>query len=98
MFQSTDAPGQFHQEGVPSHEAFMRSRISELGLTAFLKGAITMCEPIRKTKESDRLSRRGFLTVPSVAAAAGLLVGAPIASSARADALTREQRDRLTPE
>jgi carbonic anhydrase len=44
-----------------------------------------------------RLSRRGFLTAPAVAAAGGLL-GGLFAGAAHADALTRDQRDKMTPD
>jgi carbonic anhydrase len=65
------------------------------------KGAITMCDLSKKPVEDGHLSRRGFLKGPTAAAAAGLLGGgwATLCGSvAHADALTKEQRDRMTPE
>jgi carbonic anhydrase len=53
-----------------------------------------MCEPLKKPGDCRSLSRRGFLKVPAAMAAAGLLAGDP--SAARADALTRAQRDKMT--
>jgi hypothetical protein len=63
-----------------------------------LKGAITMCDVFKKPVETGHLDRRGFLKMQSAATAAVLLMVNPCGSVARADALTREQRDKLTPE
>jgi carbonic anhydrase len=50
-----------------------------------------------KSAARGRLSRRGCLKAPAFAAAGGLL-GGLFAGAARADALTREQRDKMTPD
>jgi carbonic anhydrase len=53
-----------------------------------------------KSKEPagcGRLDRRGFLKVPTAAVAAGLL-GGGLCGVAHADALTKDQRDKLTPD
>lgn len=63
-----------------------------------MKGVITMCDLSRMPGEHDRLNRRHFLKVPTAVAAAGLLVGGPFGSVAHADTLTREQRDKMTPD
>jgi carbonic anhydrase len=52
----------------------------------------------KKPADGGHLNRRGFLKVPTAAAAAGLLGGSLCGSMARAEALTREQRDKMTPE
>ncbi len=57
-----------------------------------------MCDLSRKAGEGGRLNRRGFLKVPAAGAAAALLVGSPCGGVARADTLTREQRDKMTPD
>jgi carbonic anhydrase len=57
-----------------------------------------MCDR-RNTRLNDcRIDRRGFLGGPAAAIAAGLLGGSIGASTAYADALTKEQRDKMTPE
>jgi carbonic anhydrase len=57
-----------------------------------------MCEASKKPEKVGYLNRRGFLKVPTAAAAAGLLGGGLYVSAAHADALTREQRDKMTPD
>jgi carbonic anhydrase len=57
-----------------------------------------MCELSNAPAGNGCLNRRSFLKTPAVAAAAGLLAGGPYASAAYADALTREQRDKMTPD
>lgn len=57
-----------------------------------------MCDAAKQPGEEVRLDRRGFLQSPTVAAAVGLLAGSACAGLARADALTQEQRDKLTPD
>jgi carbonic anhydrase len=57
-----------------------------------------MCNVSKNRAEASHLNRRGFLTKPTAAAAAVLLTGSACGSMARADALTREQRDKMTPE
>lgn len=57
-----------------------------------------MCDAAKLPGEAVRLNRRRFLQSPTVLAAAGLLAGGPCASLAHADALTREQRDKMTPD
>jgi carbonic anhydrase len=54
---------------------------------------MTMCDPTWSPVECGRLSRRIFLTVPAAAVVTGLLGGV-----AHGDELTREQRDRMTPD
>lgn len=44
------------------------------------------------------LDRRAFLKASTVAAALGVLQGSPFGSVAYADALTKEQRDKMTPD
>jgi carbonic anhydrase len=57
-----------------------------------------MCNVSKNAVKASHLNRRGFLKIPAAAAAAVLLSGGPCGSVARADALTREQRDKMTPE
>jgi carbonic anhydrase len=57
-----------------------------------------MCDVSKQLPEGSPLNRRGFLMVPTAAAAAGLLGGSLCGGVARADALTREQRDKMTPD
>jgi carbonic anhydrase len=57
-----------------------------------------MCDLSKKPVADGSLNRRGFLKMPTVAAAAGLLGGSLWSGVAHADALTREQRDKMTPE
>jgi carbonic anhydrase len=60
---------------------------------------MTMCDLAKVPGDCDRLGRRRFLMVPTaMAAAAGLLTVNPFISAARADALTKEQRDKMTPD
>jgi carbonic anhydrase len=56
-----------------------------------------MCDTFRKRGKAGTLSRRSFLKRPAAEAAAGLL-GGPWESAAHADALTREQRNKMTPD
>lgn len=56
-----------------------------------------MCDPSKKPGDGGRLRRRDFLKVPAAAAAAGLLAGSA-GGVALADTLTREQRDKMTPD
>jgi carbonic anhydrase len=51
-----------------------------------------------KSADGSQLNRRRFLTVPTALTAVGLLGGSLCCNSARADSLTREQRDKMTPE
>jgi carbonic anhydrase len=57
-----------------------------------------MCNEPKNGAEDRHLNRRGFLKIPTAATAAVLLAGSPFDSTARADTLTREQRDKMTPE
>src|SRR5262245_53675878 len=57
-----------------------------------------MCDLTKNPGGGLRLNRRSFLKVPTAVAAAGLLAGGPGRSVARADALTKEQRDKMTPD
>jgi carbonic anhydrase len=57
-----------------------------------------MCDVSKKPVEVGHLNRRRFLKAPVAAAAVGLLGGSLCGSVARADALTLEQRDKMTPE
>ncbi len=57
-----------------------------------------MCDLSKKPLERGDLNRRSFLKVPTAAAAAGLLGGSLCGSVVQADTLTREQRDKMTPE
>ena len=57
-----------------------------------------MCELANTPEGNGCLNRRSFLKTPAVVAAAGLLAGGPFPSPAYADALTREQRDKMTPD
>jgi carbonic anhydrase len=56
-----------------------------------------MREQCNTRLNDSRFDRRGFLGMPAAAAAVGLLGGSMGTSLAYADALTREQRDRMTP-
>jgi len=57
-----------------------------------------MCDVSKQPPEGSHLNRRGFLMVPTAAAAAGLLGGSLCGGVVRADVLTREQRDKMTPD
>jgi carbonic anhydrase len=57
-----------------------------------------MCDLSKKPQKGGCFSRRSFLKVPAAMAAAGLFAGSPFGSVAHADALTREQRDKMTPD
>ena len=57
-----------------------------------------MCDSSKEPSGGSRLSRRSLLKVPAAVAAAGLLTGGPGRSVALADALSKEQRDKMTPD
>jgi carbonic anhydrase len=57
-----------------------------------------MCDASEKPVEGGPLNRRSFLKAPTALAAVGLVVGSPCGSMAHADVLTREQRDKMTPD
>ncbi len=57
-----------------------------------------MCDLPKKPVEHGHLNRRSFLKVPAAAAAVGLIGGNLCGSVAHADALTQEQRDKMTPD
>ena len=57
-----------------------------------------MCDAFKKPVAGGPLNRRSFLKVPTALAAVGLVVGSPCGSRAYADVLTREQRDKMTPD
>ncbi|HEY1860036.1 MAG TPA: carbonic anhydrase family protein [Gemmataceae bacterium] len=57
-----------------------------------------MCDVPKKPVDRGQLNRRSFIKVPAAAAAAGLLGGGLFGSVAHADALTQEQRDKMTPD
>jgi carbonic anhydrase len=57
-----------------------------------------MNEKSKTAVEKSHLDRRSFLNVPTVAAATGLVGGSLWSSGVYADALTKAQRDRLTPD
>ena len=56
-----------------------------------------MSDKSNKPAACGRFDRRRFLTVPTAAVAAGLL-GGTLCGVAHADALTKEQRDKFTPD
>ena len=57
-----------------------------------------MCEPVRQVKNSSASGRREFLRRAGVTTVLGLAGGMFFNESARADALTKAQRDKMTPE
>jgi carbonic anhydrase len=57
-----------------------------------------MCDVSKTPREGSRLTRRGFLKTPAVAGAMGVLGGSLCAGTAHAVTLTREKRDRMTPD
>ena len=57
-----------------------------------------MCDKVEQHTDCDDSRRRNFLKTTSAAAALGLIGGALFTRSARADALTKAQRDKMTPE
>ena len=57
-----------------------------------------MCDVPKKAVEVGHLNRRSFLKVPAAAAAVGLIGGNLCWSVARGDSLTKEQRDKMTPD
>jgi carbonic anhydrase len=62
------------------------------------KGAMDMCNRSKTPQEGRRFDRRSFLKGPIAAAAVGLLGGSVGGRMAYAAALTKEQRDRMTPD
>ncbi len=56
-----------------------------------------MCDKPKPFQDGSRFDRRNFLKVP-IAAAVGVLSGSLVGSLAYAAALTREQRDQMTPD
>src|SRR4051794_34060971 len=57
-----------------------------------------MCDEVEQHADCDGSGRRNFLKATSAAGALGLMGGALFTRSARADALTKAQRDGMTPE
>jgi carbonic anhydrase len=57
-----------------------------------------MCEPHGNGSGGDPTERRGFLKAGTVATALGLSGGILLSGSARAGALTKAQRDKMTPD
>ena len=57
-----------------------------------------MCNTAKQPARAFRLDRRSFLQTPTVVTAAGLIAGGSFACSVHADELTREQRDKMTPD
>ena len=57
-----------------------------------------MCNRSDNPVASDAINRRCFLGMPTAVAAVGLVGGGLWISAARADALTKEQRDKMTPD
>ncbi len=57
-----------------------------------------MCEMLEQPRNGNGSGRRQFLRAAGVATALGLAGGTFFRGSARADALTRAQRDKMTPE
>jgi len=57
-----------------------------------------MCDKVEHPAGCDGWGRRNFLKTASVAGTLGLIGGAFFTRSARADALTKAQRDKMTPE
>ena len=57
-----------------------------------------MCDDLIHVRDCDGMRRRNFLKATGAAAALGLAGVSFFAGSARADALTRAQRDKMTPE
>jgi carbonic anhydrase len=57
-----------------------------------------MCHTLKQPRNGTALGRRAFLRAAGVATALGLAGGTFFRGSARADALTKAQRDRMTPE
>lgn len=57
-----------------------------------------MCETLKQPPDGDGSDRRKFLRAAGVATALGLVGGTFFRGFARADALTKAQRDKMTPE
>src|SRR5271166_2586557 len=57
-----------------------------------------MCNMSKYPVESSLLNRRHFLKLPMALATVGLVVGSPWGNVAHADTLSREQRDKMTPD
>ncbi len=63
-----------------------------------MKVETTMCDTTKNSVEGDRLNRRGFLQGPLALTAAGLFVGSWSGNAAGADTVSRERRDKMTPD
>jgi carbonic anhydrase len=59
---------------------------------------MTMCDLSKKPVEGGPLRRRDFLKVPTAVAAAALVGASPWGIVAHADAPSKEQRDKMTPD
>jgi carbonic anhydrase len=59
---------------------------------------MTMCDLFKEPGEGCPLNRRRFLQWTPAVAATGLLVGNPCGNAAHASVLTKEQRDKMTPD
>jgi carbonic anhydrase len=57
-----------------------------------------MCETVEMPRDGIGSGRRKFLRTTGVATALGLTSGTFLTGSARADTLTKAQRDKMTPE
>src|SRR5215510_14225699 len=66
--------------------------------TAILRRALSMRRHVALTRPDAQVNRRGFLTVPGLVSAITLLGGIAAGRLAYAAALTKEQRDQLTPD
>jgi carbonic anhydrase len=59
---------------------------------------LTVCDNAERASDHDRWGRRNFLKATGAASAIGIAGSVLFAESARADALTKAQRDAMTPE